>query len=227
MKTIGLIGGTSWHATEAYYRLINEAISSATNGLENPPLLIHSINIALMRTGDKDSINKKYLEVAQGLEQQGAQSIVICANTPHMVYGFVQPNIGIPILHIGDATGEEATKNGYKTLGLLGTRPTMTEPFLKNWIGQKYHIDVLIPENDGDIEKVHDLIANELTQGIFSDGARKYYSKQIEVFEDRGADSVILGCTELPLLLKQEDFSIPLLATTNLHAQMAVNFILQ
>ena len=226
MRTLGLIGGTSWHATEAYYRLINEAVSNAKNGLENPPLLIHSINIALMRTGDIDAINKKYLEVASSLELQGAEGIVICANTPHMVYDFVQPKISIPILHIADATAREAVNNGYKTLGLLGTKPTMTKPFLKNWLTENYNLTIQVPSDDKDLLKVHDFIANELTKGIFSEEAKTFYSQQIKNMHENGADAIILGCTELPLLLHQKDFEIPLLSTTELHAKMAVDFIL-
>ncbi|WP_228850841.1 aspartate/glutamate racemase family protein [Aegicerativicinus sediminis] len=226
MRTLGLIGGTSWHATEAYYRLINEAVSNAKNELENPPLLIHSINIALMRTGDIDAINKKYLEVASSLELQGAEGIVICANTPHMVYDFVQPKISIPILHIADATAREAVNNGYKTLGLLGTKPTMTKPFLKNWLTENYNLTIQIPSDDKDLLKVHDFIANELTKGIFSEEAKTFYSQQIKNMHENGADAIILGCTELPLLLHQKDFEIPLLSTTELHAKMAVDFIL-
>ncbi|WP_455169414.1 aspartate/glutamate racemase family protein [Aegicerativicinus sediminis] len=226
MRTLGLIGGTSWHATEAYYRLINEAVSNAKNELENPPLLIHSINIALMRTGDIDAINKKYLEVASSLELQGAEGIVICANTPHMVYDFVQPKISIPILHIADATAREAVNNGYKTLGLLGTKPTMTKPFLKNWLTENYNLTIQVPSDDKDLLKVHDFIANELTKGIFSEEAKTFYSQQIKNMHENGADAIILGCTELPLLLHQKDFEIPLLSTTELHAKMAVDFIL-
>jgi len=226
MKTIGLIGGTSWHATEAYYRLINEAVSEEKEGLENPPLLIHSINIALMRAGDKEVIEKQYLEVSKGLDQLGAQAIVICANTPHMVYDFVQPKISIPILHIADATAKEAVKKGFKTLGLLGTKPTMTKPFLKNWLSKNYDLQILVPEKDEQIEKAHGYIAHELTKGIFSNEARDYYTQQIKELQNRGADAIILGCTELPLLLKQKDFDIPLLSTTDLHAKYAVDFIL-
>ena len=179
-----------------------------------------------MRTGDIDAINKKYLEVASSLELQGAEGIVICANTPHMVYDFVQPKISIPILHIADATAREAVNNGYKTLGLLGTKPTMTKPFLKNWLTENYNLTIQVPSDDKDLLKVHDFIANELTKGIFSEEAKTFYSQQIKNMHENGADAIILGCTELPLLLHQKDFEIPLLSTTELHAKMAVDFIL-
>ncbi|NNE76088.1 MAG: aspartate racemase, partial [Pricia sp.] len=130
MKTLGMIGGTSWHSTIVYYRLINELVGDQMGRQSNPPLIVHSINIALMREQNKQKINKKYLEVSQKLQNAGAEAIVICANTPHMTYDFVKPQISIPILHIADAVGMEAKNLGLQKLGLLGNRPTMTGNFI-------------------------------------------------------------------------------------------------
>lgn len=224
MKTLGLIGGTSWHSTIEYYRLINQLAAKIIGEWANPPLIIHSINIELMREQNKEKINAKYLETALKLQEVGAAAIVICANTPHMVYDFVQPKIEIPILHIADATGREAKRLGLKKLGLLGNKPTMTGNFIPKVLAKNYNIETLIPEEEF-IPKAHEYVSKELTQGIFSDEAKAFFKEQIRLLQARGADGIILGCTELPLLIKPNDVDIPTLATTNLHAQMGVDFI--
>lgn len=221
-----MIGGTSWHATEAYYRMINEGVARHIGTQGNPELVLHSINIEVMRSQDGDRIRAKYLEVARLLEQHGAEGIVICANTPHMVYQHVQPRIGIPILHIADATGRAAASRGLKTLGLLGNKPTMTGDFIPGRLHTEFGIETLIPEEPS-IPKSHYFISRELTHGKFTEEARQFYTAQIGLLRDRGADGIILGCTELPLLIREEDVDVPLLATTDLHAEMAVDFILE
>ncbi len=225
MRLLGLIGGTSWHSTIAYYRLINEAVGKVIGEESNPELLIHSINIALMRAQDRDKIRAKYLEVSRGLEKEGARALVICANTPHMVYDYVQPQLGIPILHIADATGREAARLGLKKLGLLGNRPTMTGSFIAGPLREKYGIETLLPE-ERFLPQAHDYVSRELTQGKFTDQARAFFEEQIRLLQERGAEGIILGCTELPLLIRPEEVEIPALATTDLHAQMAADFIL-
>ena len=190
----------------------------------NPPLIIHSINIELMREQNREKINAKYLETSLKLQEVGAEAIVICANTPHMVYDFVQPKIEIPILHIADATGKEAKRLGLKTLGLLGNKPTMTGNFIPKVLSKNYGITTIIPEEEV-IPKAHHYVSKELTQGVFSEEARAFFLEQIKSLQARGADGIILGCTELPLLIKPNDVDIPTLATTNLHAQMGVDFI--
>ncbi|MEN8798410.1 MAG: amino acid racemase [Flavobacteriaceae bacterium] len=225
MKTIGLIGGTSWHSTLDYYRLINSLVSDKIGTSGNPPLILYSLNIEIMRSQDWEKINQKYLEVARILHKAGAQAIVICANTPHTVYDFVQPQIEIPILHIADAIGKYASKNELETLGLLGNKPTMTGEFIPSYLDAHYKIKSLIPEAMG-IDRSHYFVSKELTRGIFSDEAREFYLSQIDLLQKRGAEGVILGCTELPILLSQEDSTVPLIPTTDLHAQMAADFIL-
>jgi aspartate racemase len=225
MKTLGMIGGTSWHSTIEYYRLINELVGEKIGTQGNPPLIIHSINIELMRKQNKDEINAKYLDVSLKLEQAGAEAIIICANTPHMVYDFVQPQINIPILHIANATGKEAKRKGLKKLGLLGNKPTMTGDFISSVLRSNYDIETIIPESDY-IVPAHNYVSKELTKGLFTSEAKQFFMDQIDLLVKRGAQGIILGCTELPLLLKQKEVKIPALATTNLHAQMAVDFII-
>ncbi|MFO7826523.1 MAG: amino acid racemase [Cyclobacterium sp.] len=225
MKKIGLIGGTSWHATIVYYRLINELVGERIGTQGNPELLIYSLNIELMRAQDKEKINAKYLEIAQTLEAAGAKALVICANTPHMVYDFVQPQVGIPILHIADAVGKEAKEKKLQTLGLLGNRPTMTGDFIPSRLAKKFSIQTVIPD-ERYIAQNHWYVSNELTQGIFRDEAKTFFLEQMHLLQKKGAEGIILGCTELPILMDETDFALPLLATTTLHARMAADFIL-
>ncbi|HKL02419.1 MAG TPA: amino acid racemase [Cryomorphaceae bacterium] len=225
MKTLGMIGGTSWHATVEYYKSINKIVGEAHDNMESPPLIIYSINIEVMRAGDKDRIKKTYLEVSQKLEAAGAEAIVICANTPHLVCETVQPQIGVPFLHIARATGDEAKRKGMKKLGLLGTLPTMKGDFISGLLKREYGIEVLVPQGNA-FQTAHDFISKELTRGIFSEKAEKFYTEQIDVFADNGADGVILGCTELPILFRDIKTALPLLSTTDLHAEMAANFVL-
>ncbi len=225
MRTLGMIGGTSWHSTIVYYRLINEMAGKKIGTRGNPPLIIHSINIELMREQNREKINAKYLDVAGKLYQAGAEAIIICANTPHMTYEFVQPQIDIPILHIADAVGTEAKRLGLKKLGLLGNRPTMTGNFISKILDSKYGIETIIPEARF-IEQAHNFVSQELTQGKFTVEAKNFFKSQIELLKANDTDGIILGCTELPLLIKQEEVDIPTLSTTDLHAQMATDFIL-
>ncbi len=224
MKTLGMIGGTSWHSTIEYYRLINQLAAKVIGEQANPPLIIHSINIELMREQNREKINAKYLETSLKLQEVGADAIIICANTPHMVYDFVQPKIEIPILHIADATGKAAKKIGLKKLGLLGNKPTMTGNFIPKVLSKNYQIETIIPDEKY-ITQAHQYVSKELTQGIFSEEAKSFFKEQINLLQARGADGIILGCTELPLLIKSDDVDIPTLATTDLHAQMGVDFI--
>lgn len=226
MKKIGLIGGTSWHSTIIYYRLINEMVGEKIGTRANPELLMYSLNVELMREHNVEKINTKYLGIAQTLQTAGAKALLICANTPHMVYDFVQPKIEIPILHIADSIGKAARKKGLKKLGLLGTRPTMTAEFISSPLKEQYDIETITPEDEY-IEKNHLYISKELTKGIFSEAAKNFYLEQMRLLHIRGAEGIILGCTELPMLMDQKDFDLPLLATTQLHAQMASDFILK
>ncbi|MBZ9651879.1 aspartate/glutamate racemase family protein [Psychroflexus montanilacus] len=224
MKLLGLIGGTSYHSTLEYYREINEKVSHSIGSSQNPELLLYSINIDVMRRQDENEINQTYLKVAQTLEQAGAEALMICANTPHMSISFVQPRIGIPFLHIADAVGVAAKNAGYKNLLLLGNKPTMTRPFLKSYLVENYDLQILIPDEEN-IAESHYFVSKELTQGHFTSEAIQFYMKLISTFESK-VDAVILGCTELPILLKNENTRLPFLKTTDLHIQMAIDYIL-
>jgi aspartate racemase len=225
MKTLGLIGGTSWHSTIVYYQKINELIGSIIGTDNNPPLILHSIPIAVMREQNVDKINTTYLETAQKLEAAGAKAIIICANTPHMAYAYVQPQINIPILHISDAVGIEAKKKDLNTLALLGNRPTMTRGFFQEVLKKNHNLKTLIPDEQY-LDTAHHYISKELTQGKFTPAAKDFFLEQIQLLKQKGADGVILGCTELPLLISPKDTDLPTLSTTDLHIQMAVDFIL-
>lgn len=227
MKKLGLIGGTSWHSTIEYYRHINQMVNDRIGDPpENPPLILYSQNIALMRRNDWEEIPLAYLEIAQTLQQAGAEALLICANTPHKVIPFVEPKLDIPFLHIADATGKEAKKLGLKKLALLGTRPVMEEDFISGRLEEKFGMEVLVPAPFAR-KKVHLAISRELTQGVFKDATKQFFLEQMSELKQAGADGVILGCTELPMLVKEEDFDLPLLDTTKLHARDAVDFIMQ
>ena len=226
MNLLGMIGGTSWHSTIEYYRLLNELVGEEIGSEQNPPLLLYSLNVKLMRENDPVKIKNSYLEIARKLENAGAKAIIICANTPHLVFDFVQPKINIPILHIADAIAKEAKQKKFKKLGLLGTKPTRTGDFLQGRLQEKHQIETLIPAEEY-IDETHRFISEELTQGKFTDTARNFYLEQMQLLKERGADAIILGCTELPMLIKEKDTEIPLLDTTKLHAQMATEFILK
>lgn len=225
MKTLGLIGGTSYHSTIDYYRAINEKVGGVIGRDQNPTLLLYSLNIAIMRSGDGDKIKNEYLKIAKKLISIGAEGILICANTPHMVYDFVQPQIDVPILHIGKAIGDYAVQNNFKNLALLGTKATVKKGFLEDYIKANYPLEITLPDEEH-IDKVHHYISKELTQGIFSKEAKIYFLDQMKVLQEKGADSMIMGCTELPMLIKQEETEFQLIDTTGLHVEMAVKFIL-
>lgn len=225
MKTLGLIGGTSWYSTLVYYRYLNEIVGQRLGTQVNPPLLLYSLNAALMRRGDWSEINQTFLETASKLQIAGAEGIIICANTPHKVIPFVAPKIHIPFIHIADATGEQAKKMGLKTLGLLGTKYVMEEDFISTPLATKHGLQIHIPPPE-DRPKIHKIIAEELTRGIFREQSKRYLLERMAHLRDRGCEAIILGCTEFSLLIKPEDFFLPLLDTTRLHAEMAVDFIL-
>lgn len=224
MKKLGLIGGTSWHSTLEYYRIINELAGKRLNDGSNPPLLLYSLNIELLRSMNTDKIGAEYIEIAQKLETAGAEAIVICANTPHMIYSVLVPRINIPVLHIADATANEAKKLNINKLGLLGTKATMEKDFLKDRLRKEHNQDALTPGLNAR-EEIQRIISEELTWGIITDEAKAVMIEEMGKLKLQGAEGIILGCTELPLLIKPEDFDLPLLNTTLLHAEMAVEFV--
>ena len=226
MKTLGLIGGMSWESSREYYRLINEKIRAELGGLHSAKILMYSVNFEeiemLRKSGDWAGIAEILIDTAVKLEKAGADYIMICTNTMHKMAGDVQKNIGVPLLHIADAAAEAIIGKSMKKVGLLGTRFTMEQDFYKTRIKEKYGIDVITPP-DAEREIIHRTIYEELCRGEIKSASRAEFVKIIERLAGQGAEGVILGCTEIPLLVGQEDSPIPVFDTTALHAEYAVN----
>lgn len=229
MKTIGLIGGMSWESSAEYYRIINEKIKEKLGGLHSAKCLMYSLDFAeveqFQQRGEWGQAAQLLIDAAMRLERGGADFLLICANTMHKVADEVQKQIQIPILHIVDATAGKIKQAGNKRIGLLGTRYTMEEPFYKSRLTEKYMLEVLVPEPD-ERAFINRTIFQELCLGMIQDVSRSRFIDIINNLSAKGAEAVILGCTEIPLLVKQADISIPLFDTTRIHAEAAVDFAL-
>ena len=229
MKTLGLVGGMTWHSTVDYYRLINEGVHKRLGGSHSAELLLLSIDFQpvedMQGRGDWAGMGRLMGEWAARLEGAGAEGLVICTNTMHRLAGEVEKAVNIPLLHIADATAAEAKRRGLGTLGLLGTRYTMELDFYRGRLEKEHGLRVLIPDEPGRTA-VHDIIYRELAFGQVLDGSRRTYVAVIEDLKKRGAEGVVLGCTEIPLLVKEKDSPIPVFDTTALHAAAAVDFAL-
>lgn len=223
MKTIGLIGGMSWESTVTYYQIINDTIKEKLGGLHSAKIIMYSVDFSEIEEcqakGDWDKSAEILGKAAEILENGGADFIVICTNTMHKVAPQIQKRIKIPILHIADATAEALIKAGIKKVALLGTKYTMTQDFYKERLISN-GLSVIIP-NDKDVERVNNIIYNELCLGIVSNDSRQVYSSIIEQLRSNGAEGVILGCTEIGLLIQQKDSVLPVFDTTKIHAQKA------
>jgi len=230
MKTIGLIGGMSWESSLEYYRIINEQIKEKLGGLHSAKSLMYSVDFdeieKLQHQGNWKDATKLMIDAAKRLEMGGADFIVICTNTMHKMADEVQRNIKIPLLHIADATAEKIKAKGLKKVGLLGTKFTMEEDFYKGRLIKKYGLDVLIP-NENDRQIVHDVIYQELCLGKINHSSKKQFIRIINNLVKDGAEAVILGCTEIPLLVQQKDVKVLLFDTTRIHAETAVEYSLK
>lgn len=230
MKTLGVIGGTSWHSTVEYYRYINQAINKYYGNETNPPLIIYNLNQRaiheLQAAGHWDKIAGIYCDAGIKLRTAGAQGVLFAANTPHRVYAQVSQTIGIPVLHIADATGVAIQHAHLDKVGLLGTRYTMEDGFIPQWLKQHYGVDVLVPASQSVRDELQRMIQRELGMGVFKPASKRYVLEQIEDLRQHGAQGIVLGCTEFTLIISQADVQIPAFDTTRLHAQMAVDFIL-
>jgi aspartate racemase len=228
MKTLGLIGGTTWHSTIDYYRLINQKTADLLGGLNSAKLLLYSVNFEEFRPpvnpDEWGELSQKFTAIAQKLEKAGADGIVFCANTPHMIADEVQQKISVPIIHIAEAAASEIAERNLKMVALLGTRITMEQSFFKNKLAQK-QIEALVP-GLADREFLHNAIFEELGKGIFTAKTKERFITIINILIAQGAEGVILGCTEFPLLIKQEDCLVPTFDTAELHASAAVKFAL-
>ena len=224
-KTIGLLGGMSWESTAIYYRELNEGIKAKLGGLHSARICMVSVDFEeiekLQQIEDWNGTAVILSEAAIAIEKGGADFLLICTNTMHKVAPQIEANISIPILHIADATAQRLRKAGIKKVGLLGTRFTMEQDFYKGRLVEKYGIDVIVP-NEPEREDVHSVIYNELCLGTIDQNSRERYLKIIAQLAANGAEAVILGCTEIALLVKQNHTATPLYDTTAIHAEQAV-----
>ena len=229
MKTIGLIGGMSWESSLEYYRIVNETVKEKLGGLHSCKCLMYSVDFgvieALQHQNKWDELTKLMIEAAQNLKHGGADFIVICTNTMHKMAPEIEHATGLNVLHIADVTGAAISKDQIQKVGLLGTRFTMEGDFYKKRLKDNYDIEVIIPE-DTDRQIIHDIIYNELCLGVIKDDSRQKYIDIINKLCANGAEGIILGCTEIPLLIKQSDVLIPVYDTTKIHAESAVDFAL-
>lgn len=229
MKTIGLIGGMSWESSAEYYRLINEEVRNRLGSTHSAKSLMWSMDFAeieaLQHEGNWQALSEKMCQAAVSLERGGADFIVICTNTMHKLAEQVQACLNIPLLHIADATAKEITSKNIKKVGLLGTEFTMKQDFYKGRLTDKFGLEVFIP-NDEDCQIVHRIIYQELVAGIIRDESRQQYRQIIQKLVDAGAEAIILGCTEIMLLVSPADSAVPVFDTTEIHAQAAVNMSL-
>ncbi|WP_409285721.1 aspartate/glutamate racemase family protein [Pseudomonas protegens] len=229
MRTIGLIGGMSWESSAEYYRLINQQVRDQLGPLRSARLLMYSVDFGpveqAQHAGRWDEAARILIDAAQRLQDGGAECLVLCTNTMHKVAGQIQAATAVPFLHIADPTAQAALAAGTLNVGLLGTAFTMEQEFLKSRLSQQ-GLNVLVPDAQ-ERQAVHRIIYEELCVGVISDASRRVYQQVIESLRTRGAQAIILGCTEIGLLLKPEHSPLPLLDTTELHARAAVDFALR
>jgi len=229
MKTIGLLGGMSWESTVEYYRLVNEGVKKRLGGLHSAKVVMVSVDFEplekMQHAGDWSAAAEVLIDASRRIESAGADCLVICTNTMHKVADEVAGAIGIPLLHIADATAEAVKAQGLTKIGLLGTRFTMEEDFYAGRLARAHDIEVLIPD-EHDRETVHRVIYKELCLGVVRDESRRQYVRIIDDLASRGAEGIVLGCTEIPLLVKPDDVDVPLFDTTAIHAASAVELAL-
>jgi aspartate racemase len=230
LKTIGLIGGMSWESTSVYYQQINRSVREHLGGLHSARLLVHSCDfaeiVALQQQGRWDVLAEMLSDAARALERAGSGCVAICTNTMHKVASEVQASVGIPLLDIRDATGVAIRQAGMRKVGLLGTRYTMEQAFFRDHLCGHYDIDCLTP-SEHLLDVVHGFVFAELCRGIVRDESRSELVAVVNQLAERGAEGIILGCTELMLLLEQKDCPLPLFDTTTLHSEALVDFAMR
>lgn len=229
MKTIGMLGGMSWESTVSYYSAINQEVKEQLGGLNSAKICLYSVNFdpieKLQHQGKWSETAQLLSEAAPSVQAGGADFLLICTNTMHKVAAEIEAHIDIPILHIADATAQQLIKDGVSRVGLLGTRFTMEQDFYTGRLRDKFAIDVLIPDAE-QRDLVHQVIYQELCLGKINPDSRQQYLAVIEDLQRRGAQAVILGCTEIALLVQQAHTAVPLYDTTRIHAKQAVQFAL-
>ena len=229
MKVIGLIGVMSWNSTLEYYRIINESFSRRLGGLHSARLALYSLDFDEIQRAQHedrwDDITRVLVDTGNAVKRAGADFLVICTNTMHKVADDVEEKVGLPLLHIVDVTGDAIRERGLHRIGLLGTRFVMTEPFYQERLRDRFAIEMLVPGED-DIDTIHQIIYNELCEGKIKASSRRVCADIMSRLVNEGAAGIVLGCTELPLLIQPGDIHAPIFDTTRLHAEAAVNLAL-
>ncbi|EDD5412134.1 aspartate/glutamate racemase [Salmonella enterica subsp. enterica serovar Enteritidis] len=229
MKTIGLLGGMSWESTIPYYKLINEGIKHQLGGLHSACLLLHSVDFheieECQRNGEWDKAGELLANAALGLQRAGAEAIVLCTNTMHKVSDVIESRCPLPFLHIADATGKAIKSQGMNRVALLGTRYTMEQDFYRKRLEQKFSLETIVPEAE-ERARINSVIFDELCLGECKPESRQYYLQVIGQLAEQGAQAVIFGCTEIGLLVPEEQSALPVFDTTAIHASEAVAFML-
>ena len=226
MKTIGLIGGMSWESTADYYRRLNELVKQRLGGLHSAKIVLHSVDFAeiesLQARGAWEEAGRQLAQVARSLEAGGADFLVLCTNTMHKVAPAIEGASALPLLHIADPTATAIRQAGFTRVGLLGTRFTMEQDFYRGRLVERHGLDVIVPDDDGR-SLVHRVIYEELCLGVVREESRAGYRQVIARLVDQGAQAVILGCTEIAMLVSAADAPVPVFDTTAIHAQAAVD----
>ena len=229
MRTIGLIGGMSWESSAHYYRLINQETRRRLGGTHSAPSVMVSVDFAaieaLQHASDWQALSDRMVAAARQAEQGGAELLVLCTNTMHKLADAMQAAVRVPLLHIADPLGRAIAARGLRKVGLLGTAFTMEQPFLRARLEADHGLEVIVPEAE-DRHEVHRIIYDELVQGVISEASRAVYRGVMERLGERGAQAIVLGCTEIMLLVREEDSALPLFDTTALHALAAVDMAL-
>ena len=229
MRQLGILGGMSWESTATYYRLLNEGVRERRGGLHSAPLLLHSVDFAgiaaLQKAGDWDAAGRQLADAAQGLERAGASALLLATNTMHKVAPALEAALSIPLLHIGDAVGQALQRQGVRRAALLGTRFTMQEDFYRQRLEQRFGIAVQVPDAAAMVE-IDRIIFQELCCGQFKAPAQAFYLEQLGRLRDQGAEAVILGCTEIGLLLADSESPLPLFDSAELHVAMGLEWLL-
>ena len=226
MRTLGLIGGMSWESTLPYYRLINERVRDRLGGLHSAKLLLYSVDFAeveaMQHRGDWKAAGALMVDAARRLQRAGAESVVICTNTMHLLAPRIETEVDLPLLHIADVVGGAVRARGLARIALLGTRFTMEQPFYRDRLAT-HGVEVLVPE-PAERDDVHRVIYDELCRGEIRDASRQRYREIMQALVDRGAEAIVLGCTEIGLLIGPGDAAVPVLYTTALHARAAADW---
>ena len=229
MRKFGLVGGTTWRSTVDYYSHLHELVNAHFGGNVNPPLYLANLNHSevqrLQQLGDWTSIGQLLTEKCRELESIGCAGLAFCANTPHRMHDVVQAAVGVPVVHVGDAIGGVIRSQGHRVVGLLGTRYTMEGGFIKDRLAERFSVDVLTPDESACL-RIQDAIHDEMSHGVFSQEMRDYFSQLIAGFRARGAEAVVLGCTEFPILLRDVEVDLPKIDSTRCHTAAIVDFLL-